>query len=578
MSEQIRQPIIAVVGHVDHGKTSFLDRIRQTTVVEKEPGQITQAIGASVVPKNVIEKICGEVLEKFKFTVEVPGLLFIDTPGHEAFTSLRRRGGALADLAVLVVDIMEGLMPQTEESLRILREEKTPFLIAINKIDRIRGWAPGSYMDQRSEVMQEFEEKFYKVIEQISLQGFSADRFDRVADFRSTVAAVPMSGKTGEGIPEVLAVLVGLSQVFLKDKLKLTSEGRGYILEVKETTGLGTTADVILYDGSVSKGDWIAVGGQEPFVTKAKALLMPKPLREIRVDAQFQHVDQCTAACGVKISAPEMEKATAGAEIVVKKSREEAEAMLKEFELERKEVEVHRDTEGLVVKTDTIGSLEALLNVLKDYPVEDATIGSITKQDVLVASNNEDKNRVIVAFNVKPSKEIQDFAKANGVKIIETDVIYRIIDVYKKFIEDLAEELRKKEIADLTRPSQVTIMPGYVFRQNNPAIAGCEIRGVLKPGYTLMKEGKGTIGTVKQIQKDGKNVDEAVTGDKVAVSIDGATIGRQIEEGDTLFSDVSSADYKKLTQFRDLLSGDEKIILEKIAEIKRKEDRRYGII
>ncbi|MBI2583304.1 MAG: translation initiation factor IF-2 [Candidatus Aenigmarchaeota archaeon] len=571
--QNIRQPIIAVLGHVDHGKTTFLDRIRQTTVAAKEPGQITQAIGASVVPKNVIEKLCGNLLEKFRFSVEVPGLLFIDTPGHEAFTSLRRRGGALADLAVLIVDIMEGVMPQTEESLRILKEEKTPFVVAVNKIDRIRGWRSLGE-EQPDFAKQEFEERFYKVLEQISRFGFACDKYDRIPDFKKAVAAVPMSGKTGEGVPEIMAMLVGLSQTFLK----ITEEGRGFILEVRETTGLGKTADVILYDGKIEKGSWIAVGGPDPFLTKIKALLVIKPLKEMRAENHFLQVDECAAACGVKIAAPEIERAVAGAGIIVGKDKKSAEESLEELEKERMQTEVHRETEGLVVKTDTIGSLEALLNVLKDYPIKEATIGAVTRGNILLAqANEEEKNRVVIAFNADTSEEMQALAKKSGVAIIKTDVIYHIIDEYEDFVKRLAEELMDKQVADATRPAEIHILKGYVFRQSHPAIVGCEIKGILKPGCSLLKEGRGIVGTVKQMQKEGKNVEDAKSGDKVAVSIEGPTVGRQIEEGDVLYTDISSEDYKKLREYEELLTKDEADILEIVAEMKRKSDKMYGL-
>jgi len=136
----LRQPIITVLGHVDHGKTTLLDKIRKTAIAAKEAGGITQAIGTTEIPTNVIKTLCGKLLERFKIKLIISGLLFIDTPGHEAFTTLRKRGGSIADLAILVIDINEGIMPQTIESLEILKVSRIPFIIALNKIDRIKGW------------------------------------------------------------------------------------------------------------------------------------------------------------------------------------------------------------------------------------------------------------------------------------------------------------------------------------------------------------------------------------------------------------------------------------------------------
>ena len=320
----IRQPIVVTVGHSDHGKTTLLDKIRGSTVTSMEPGMLTQNVGATLIPVETIKETCGNLLERFNIKLEIPGLLLIDTPGHAAFTSIRKRGSSIADLAILVVDITEGIQEQTDESIKILKEFKTPFLVAATKIDRVEGWIPNkkscfldSFNKQPEWVRQRLDERFYKLVGQFSERGFDSERFDRINDFKQTVAIVPCSGVTGEGIPELLVMLAGLAQAFLKDQLEVSKGiGRGSILEVKEMKGLGTTLDVILYDGEIRKGDWIIIGGREPIVTRVKALLKPRPLKEIRVEKQFESIDYVFAASGVKISAPGMEGAVAGSPIV----------------------------------------------------------------------------------------------------------------------------------------------------------------------------------------------------------------------------------------------------------------------
>ncbi|MCD6383011.1 MAG: translation initiation factor IF-2, partial [Thermoplasmata archaeon] len=318
---RIRQPIVSVLGHVDHGKTTLLDRIRGTTVVQREAGRITQHIGATEVPVDVIYRICGDLLKEK--SLKVPGLLFIDTPGHEAFTTLRARGGSLADLAVLVVDIYEGLKPQSIESLNYLKQYKTPFIVAANKIDRLSGWVKDenvpfviNWKRQTERYQKDLEERIYDLIGALAEHGFSAERFDRVVDFTTTLAIVPMSAKWGVGLQELLMLLVGLSQRFLEKRLEVQEgEAKGTVLEVKEEKGLGKTLDVIIYDGVLRVGDTIVVGTtSEPLVSKVKSLLKPKPLDEIR-DPQhrFDHIDEVVAAAGVKVLAREVEGALAGA-------------------------------------------------------------------------------------------------------------------------------------------------------------------------------------------------------------------------------------------------------------------------
>jgi len=308
----VRQPIVSVLGHVDHGKTSLLDFIRGSAVVSRESGAITQHIGATEVPIDAIYNVCGPLLKGKKFTL--PGLLFIDTPGHHAFTTLRARGGSLADLAILIVDINEGFKPQTYESIKILKQYKTPFIIAANKIDAISGWqknediAKNRINSQRVNVKTVFEERLYDMIGTISEQKLNSDLYYNISDFRKTIGIIPISAKTGEGIPELIMILVGLAQRFLEDQLHIESgPGKGSVLEVKEEIGLGTTIDAIIYNGTIKKDDKIVIGTKdEPVVTRIKALLKPKPLDEIRDPRErFDSAQEVHAACGIKISSPD---------------------------------------------------------------------------------------------------------------------------------------------------------------------------------------------------------------------------------------------------------------------------------
>jgi len=585
MQEQLRQPIVTVLGHVDHGKTTLLDKIRQTAVVEREPGQITQSIGASQVPASVIHKLCGSLLDKFKFKIIVPGLLFIDTPGHEAFTTLRKRGSAIADLAVLVVDIVEGIKPQTLESLEILRAEKTPFVIAVNKIDRLQGWRPvenSSFLDsyeQQSELTKtSFEEAFYKILEQISSHGFACDRYDRIADFKKTIAAVPTSGKTGEGIPDLLAILAGLAQAFLREQLALTELVQGSVLEVKETPGLGMTLDVIIYDGILRKGDWIVAGGQNPQVAKIKALLMPEPLRELRIEKKFQMVDSAAAACGVKVAAPGLEGIVSGVQIRATPDKSKAEQLRKEFEQERAAIEVMREEQGLILKADTIGGLEALEVLFKEYPIREATLGSPTREAVMHADANTDPlYRVLIAFNTLISDEVRKLAKDRKIAIIESNVIYHLVEDYQKWCKQAEEEMLRTKLEGLPRPAKLRILPGYVFRASNPAIAGCEVTGIAKQGYLLFKAERGQVGKILQVQKEGKTVEQVITGERAAISIEGPTIGRQIDEGDILYTDLTSEQYRRLKELSQFLSTSEQSVMQEIFELKRKTDPRFGL-
>ncbi|MEM5834535.1 MAG: translation initiation factor IF-2 [Candidatus Aenigmatarchaeota archaeon] len=575
----LRSPIIVCVGHIDHGKTTLLDCIRGTTVTKLEPGMITQHAGASYVPIETIQKICGDLLQKLKVKLVVPGLLFLDTPGHAAFITLRRRGGAVSDLAILVVDVMEGFQEQTDESLKVLKEFKTPFVVAATKIDKIPGWFPvknacfvETFQKQSERVKDELERRIYNIIAQLSERGFNSERFDRIEDFRKQVAIVPCSGITGEGVPELLVVLAGLAQHFLKDRLELSTTAKGVVLEVKETVGFGITIDVILYDGKVRKGDFLVVGGKEPIVTRIRALLRPKPLRELRVEKQFESVEEVSAAAGIKIAAPNLEKVIAGSPIRFVSSEEEIEKAKAEVQKEVEEVEFLKQVEGVVVKADTLGSLEAMIRLLtqENIPIRKAEVGHVTKQDVVEAQNVSDKFRkVVLAFNVKILEEAKILAKDLGIEIFQSNIIYRLIEEYKEWFEKKKEELRKERIEKLVWPAKIKILPGYVFRISKPAIFGIEVlAGRIKPKVLLVnKEGK-EIGEIKEIQREMQTISEAKTGDKVAISMEEPTVGRQIHEGEILYVKVPESDLKEiLTEFKTELTEAEMKVIEEIKEI-----------
>ena len=583
-SRHIRQPIVSVLGHVDHGKTTLLDFIRGTAVASREAGAITQHIGATEVPIDAIYELCGNLLGNKKFTV--PGLLFIDTPGHHAFTTLRARGGSLADLAVLIVDIREGFRPQTHESINILKQYKTPFIIAANKIDDIAGWQQSDAIakfrieKQRVPTKNSFEERIYDMIGIIYDKGFESDLYFKIKDFRKTIPIIPISAKTGEGVPELLMVLVGLAQRFLEEQLSTESgAGKGTVLEVKEDVGLGITVDTIIYSGTIKKEDTLVFGTKdEPIVTKVKALLKPKPLDEIRDPRErFDSVKEVHAACGIKISAQNLDDVIPGAPLrVVKDNIDE---LIKEIKNQSK-VNIKLDKEGIFIKADTIGSLEALVKEARDkgISIKKAEIGNVSKRDITEANAILNPlNKVIFAFNVKILPEAKEELSNADVVVFDEDVIYTIMENYDDWVEKKKADIERKRREDYIHPGMIRFLPEYVFRINNPAVIGVRIlAGRIKVGMRLMREDGKIIGTIKGIQSENKPVEEAIQGQELAISIDGATVGRQIKKGDILYTDIPEGDAKKLKDL-DVLNIDEKEVLNKIVEIKRNKNKFWGM-
>ncbi len=580
-----RQPIVSVLGHVDHGKSTILDRIRGTKVVSREAGGITQHIGATDVPIETIYEVCRGLIGDRKFAV--PGLLFIDTPGHHSFATLRSRGGALADIAILVVDINEGLKPQTVESINILKSLKTPFIVAANKIDLIPGWRVqrnrpiGEVLAaQDPRVVQELDDRIYALAGRLyEVGGFSADRFDRISDFTKSVAVVPVSGKHGEGLPDLLLMLVGLAQRFLESELR-TEDGpaEGTILEVKEDKGIGTAADSIIYSGTLSVGDEIVLSSTkgDPIFTKVRALLKPKPLDEIRDPNQrFDQVKSVSAAAGIRIVAPGLENAMAGGMLRV--AGEEDEDVVQEIRNQSR-LNVELKDEGIIVRGDTIGSLEAMSFQAKDadLPIRKMDLGSVSRKDIIEASNfSNPLHRVVFAFNVPVNADARDEVRSTGVVLFENDVIYRLLEDYEKWCEVRSRELEAAKRLEIVFPGKIVILRDHVFRVSKPAIVGVRVlAGRIRPGQGLMREDGRPVGKVRSIRSGEKTMQEALVGSEIALAIDDATVGRQIDVEDVLLVDIPESHARELSKHQ--LSQDELEVLEQVSVIKRKEKPFWG--
>ncbi len=588
-SQKLRSPIVTVLGHIDHGKTSLLDRMRGTGVQAREAAGITQHIGASFFPTETIMSICGSLLKSVNTELKIDGLLFIDTPGHEAYLNLRRRGGAIADIAILVIDINEGALTQTYESLKILRSGKTPFLIAANKMDKIPGWRakPGMTLAQAikaqpASVQGELDRRIYEIVGALSANSIQSDRFDRVTDFKTNVAIVPTSAKTGEGIPELLMVLSGLTQQFMGERLRVSSgPAKGAVLEIREETGLGLTLDTIIYEGVLKKTDTVIVGGlEEVVVAKIRALMLPKPLDEIRDPKEkFASVSEVHAAAGVKIVSPDIHGAVAGAPVYAVSDPEKLEEIKNRVREEVRSIRIQTDKSGIVLKTDTLGSLEAVSQFFRDrkVPIRKADVGPIVKRDVIEAAASGDTdplNAVILGFNVKFAPDIDELAAEYGVESFLNEVIYRLYDEYNAWIMVKREQAKAESLSSIIRPGKIEMLPQYIFRHSKPAVAGVKVHGIIKPRVVLMDSTGKRIGTIMQIQDRSVNLDEATTGMEVAVSIRGPTIGRQIKEDDILYVDIPDSQILAIRQkFMEELTQPELEVYEEIVQIKRDQGR-----
>ena len=580
----IRQPIVTVCGHVDHGKTSILDSFRSTSVQETEKGGITQKISFTSYPAEQLKKTC-PLIESSGIKLDIPGFLLIDTPGHAAFTNLRKRGGSLADLAVLVIDINEGIKLQTAEVIQILKHNKTPFLIALNKIDNISGWRTNLKMglkenieSQAMNIQNTFNERYMTLIGSLNSYGFDSDLYYNITDFTKKIALVPCSARTQQGIPELIMMLCGLSQKYLVNKLELGKDAKGVVLEIKKERS-GNYAETILYDGQLKKSDQIALSNLDgkPLITKIRVLEEIEPL-----SAKFKPKEMVYASTGLRMQLVEKDEIFSGMPFEIYKNN--LQELKEKFKKQLSEsVNSLLEKQGIIAKADSLGSLEALLFLLKqnNIPVLKAGIGSIKKTDIVSAKANieiNELNAVILGFNVAIDEEAGILLKEEKIKVLTNEVIYKLIEDAVEFRKQKTKEIEKERLMGLASLFKIKILHQFVFRNLNPAIFGIRVEaGKVKKGLNLIDDKGEKIGRIKNIQHEKTSINEATQNMEVAVSVPGINFERVLKDKNYLYSDISEQHFRNFKKNKDLLSSAELKALQEICEIKRKSKSDWGM-
>ena len=587
-TDNLRAPVICVMGHVDTGKTKILDKLRKTNVQDNEAGGITQQIGATNVPTYAIEKQT-KMVNNFDFSkLKIPGLLIIDTPGHESFSNLRSRGSSNCDMAILVVDIMHGLEPQTIESIKMLKKGKVPFVIALNKIDRLYQWKSDPKKDvedviksQEKLVKQEFQKQVNHVVVQFAEQELNVKLFYENDDPKEYISMIPTSAHSGDGMGNLMAMVVNSCQKYLAKRLAFSNELHCTVLEVKDSVGLGMTIDVLLVNGSLKYGDTIVLAGQEgPIVTHIKGLYQPEPMKEFRVKNAYKQHPKVSGAQGVRISAKELDKALAGTQLLVACNKDEIPILKKEAQSEVDAVlkNIKVSDKGVYVQASTIGSLEALLDFLKSskIPYSGINIGPVHKKDVVKSSvmiERDEQWAIIMAFDVKVEREAQEYADTVGVRIFTADIIYHLQDSFIAYREQMKKQKQEEFKDRVVFPCKFRILPNHVFTKRDPILVGVKVEaGTLHKNTPIVVPDRENlfIGRITGIQRDSKEIETAGISDEVCVRIDATPgdapkmVGRHFEESDQLVSRISRESIDLLKQWwrEDVSIKDWKLIKE----------------
>jgi translation initiation factor aIF-2/yIF-2 len=622
---KLRSVISCIMGHVDTGKTKILDKIRNTNVQDGEVGGITQQIGATFIPyETLANKIKND---SFEYSIDIPGLLMIDTPGHKAFENLRSMGSSLCDIAIIVVDLMHGLEPQTIESMNMLRSINTPFIIALNKIDRLYGFVKSgdekarnirkTLSDQDENCISEFNTRSTKIIVQIMEQGFNAKLYWENDSIEDTISICPTSAITGDGLPDLLMNLIKYPQnhTYMSNNISLIQDFnplafKCIIMDSSKIDGLGVTIDVILINGELNQGDRIIIettGG--PINTTIRSLLTPPSNSESRVTNKSNYIyhKSLTGAMGIKIVANNINDIITGSNITKLSKSEcftkEIINMPKDEPVEYEDVisdlasksksKIELQDKGVTVHASTLGSLEALLYFLQKecdppIPVFQANIGNVMKKDVVktnlsntfgIQSGSSGLNefKTILAFNVKIDEDAEIQAKENGVKIFSAEIIYHLFDQFKKHKETL-QQLRKDSFRNkMIFPCILKILPDCIFNKKNPLVFGVDvIEGNLHIG-TPLSNSNTYIGKVISIQKDHKEVDIGKKGSSVCIKVDNQenpsiAYGRHFDNTNVLCSKISRESLDVLKEhFKDDITRDDLALLVKLKKV-------FGII
>ncbi|WPK26248.1 hypothetical protein PUMCH_003597 [Australozyma saopauloensis] len=598
--KELRSPICCILGHVDTGKTKLLDKIRQTNVQGGEAGGITQQIGATYFPVDAIKQKTAVMAKYEKAVYEVPGLLIIDTPGHESFTNLRSRGSSLCNIAILVIDIMHGLEQQTLESIRLLRDRKAPFIVALNKIDRLYDWKAtpnesfrGSYTQQSKSVQDEFMTRYEQIKVALAEQGLNSELYFQNKNMSKYVSIVPTSAVTGEGVPDLLWLLLELTQKRMSKQLMYLSKVEATILEVKVVEGFGYTIDVVLSNGVLREGDRVVLCGLNgPIATNIRALLTPPPSRELRIKSEYIHHKEVKAALGVKIAANDLEKAVAGSRLMVVGDDDDEDDLMEEVmdDLTGLLDSVDSSGKGVVVQASTLGSLEALLDFLKDMkiPVMSIGLGPVYKRDVMKATTMLEKApelAIMLCFDVKVDKEAEQYAEEQHIKIFNADIIYHLFDQFTAYQAKLLEQRRKDFLEYAVMPCVLKTI--QIINKRNPMIIGVDVmEGAVRIGTPIcaVRREPGSsvpnvlvLGRVSSLEVNHKSVDivkKGQTAAGVAMRLENPsaaqpTWGRHVDETDNLYSLISrkSIDTLKDPAFRDTVSRDDWLLIKKLKPV-----------
>ena len=599
----LKAPICCIVGHVDAGKTSLLDRLRNTNIQEKEVGGITQHIGSTFFPIETIENSCSSIKGKFEVICNIPGILMIDTPGHSEFQSLRDVGTSICDLGILIIDIEESIQEQTKEAIKLLKEKKIPFVVAVTKLDKINGWKTTKSPNLREALKEQSKDmsmmlmaKLEDIKYDLSKEDINAEFYFKNSNPKQIYSIVPVSSKTGEGIADLLALLVYTAQNWMLKKIIYQDTVSCTIMESKYDKHNGYTIDVILNNGTINVGDKFVVSTiTGPNICTVRNLLIPSALTQLGKKTNWDYKDSVRASIGCKIIGSNLDgaypgthlfpiktngaSASAGASTeadAINNANQEINAVWKSYDF---------ISPGVFIGTQTFGELDAGYSIFQKagINVAGAYIGEPSNKfiDLILMKTEADtlpENRIYLYFGAFNNTDVFEYAKKNNITLLSSEVIYKLVELYKIEKEKIIKARQNTTNNNAIFPVEMVILKQYIFMKggSDHLMFGVKIKkGTLYKNTPICIPEKNVhLGKVLNIQFEHKEKEKGEEGQEICIRLDNPNqliINRQFDVTDKLIAqlsresiDILKRDYKEVVPKKDWLLIIEHIKLLKI--------------
>ena len=595
----LKAPICCIVGHIDAGKTSLLDKLRNTNIQEKEVGGITQHIGSTFFPIQTIENSCSSIKGKFEVICNIPGILMIDTPGHSEFQSLRDVGTSICDLGILIIDIEESIQEQTKEAIKLLKEKKIPFVVAVTKLDKLYGWKTTKSSNLREALKEQSKDmsmmlmaKLEDIKYDLSKEDINAEFYFKNSNPKQIYSIVPVSSKTGEGIADLLALLVYTAQNWMLKKILYQDTVSCTIMESKYDKHNGYTIDVILNNGTINVGDKFVVSTiTGPNICTVRNLLIPSALTQLGKKTNWDYKDSVRASIGCKIIGSNLDGAYPGTHLFpIKTSGASASAEADAINNANQEINaVWKSYDfispGVFIGTQTFGELDASYSIFQKAGINiaGAYIGEPSNKfiDLILMKTEVDtlpENRIYLYFGAFNNTDVFEYAKKNNITLLSSEVIYKLVELYKIEKEKIIKARQNTTNNNAIFPVEMVILKQYIFMKggSDHLMFGVKIKkGTLYKNTPICIPEKNVhLGKVLNIQFEHKEKEKGEEGQEICIRLDNPNqliINRQFDVNDKLIAhlsrnsiDILKRDYKEVVPKKDWLLIIEHIKLLKI--------------